>query len=130
MKEQGVVIEIKNDTVIVEITPHEKCTKCCSCGAGRKRTVSAGRHMSAHLDVGDKVEIEVDSSKMLKIYTYLCGIPLVVFVGVILAAYAVCGSPIISFLASLAGTAIAFFVISVFLKGKEEYSPKLRKVIE
>ena len=130
MKEHGTIIKIKKDTVIVEIRPHEKCTKCCSCGAGRKRTVTVATDNVTHFNVGDNVEIEVDSSKMLKVYIYLYGIPLVVFVGIILAVHFVTESPIISFLVSLVGTGISLFVISAFLKGKKEYSPKVRKVLE
>lgn len=130
MKEQGIVIKINRGTAVIEITPHEKCSKCCSCGAGRKRNVTLPAGKLEHLMTGDKVEIEIDSSKMLKIYTYLYGMPLAVFISIILAVHSITGSPIISFGAALIGTVASFFVINAFLKGKEEYSPKVRKIIE
>ena len=127
MKEQGIVIEIKNSEAIVEVSPSEACSKCCSCGAGRPRKITLP---AGNLKAGDKVEVEVDTSSMMKVYCLLYGIPLVVFVSTLIVTYYFSNSPIISFVGGIAGTAISCLLAGIYLRRRSEFIPQICKKIE
>ena len=127
MKEHGKVVEAGSDTVVVEVKPHEECHKCGVCGAGRPRRISVSGETARGFSVGDEVEVEIESSEMLKLYSFLYGIPLVAFAGTVLVLYAVTKSPVLSFIGALAVTALAFAVAGIYVKKYPGFVPKIVK---
>ena len=125
MEEQGKVIEIKEGSVIIEIEPHEECHKCGSCNASRPRRVTIGAEKAEGLNIGDNVTIGIDSLSMMRVYVLLYAFPLAAFVGVILALQAILRSPVISFFGAMAATAIAYRIVSIYLKKNRGFSPNV-----
>ncbi len=125
MKEQGTVIEIKGNEAIVEIAPHDKCTKCCSCGAGKPRRFTVSGENAKGLAVGDRVEVDVATSSMMRVYLLLYGLPLVVFVAAVLLLYAIIGSPLISFTGALTATVAVYFALGFYARKSRGLSPKV-----
>jgi len=121
VKEQGKVIKTENGKVTIEISPKEACTKCCSCTASKMRHIVISEEKDKNLSIGDIIEYEIPSSQMLKIYLLLYGIPLVVFVGAILAVYAFYAHPLISFFAGLAATILSYIIIGLFIRKASWY---------
>lgn len=126
MKEQGYIIKIENTTATVEVRPHEACSKCCSCGAGKKRQVIVTSPNVQDMTIGQEVEVEVDDKVMLKVWLLLYGLPLVAFLAGLLVTNVFTKEPIIAFLAGLACTILTFLAVGRFLRNKPSYSPSIR----
>ena len=125
MKEQGTVIEVKVDSVVIESAPKEVCTKCCSCGASRPRQITISGEKAKGLKVGDTVEIDIASGMMMRLYTLFYGIPLAVFVVSILAIYAVCRVPIASFLGAVICTVITYVCVGYHIRKNPRFYPNI-----
>ncbi|RKY41799.1 MAG: hypothetical protein DRP85_05000 [Candidatus Makaraimicrobium thalassicum] len=128
MEEQGKVIEIRGGAAVVEIEPHEECHKCGSCNASRPRLVMISPEKAGGLNVGDRVEVRIDSLSMMRVYILLYAFPLAAFVGVILALHAVSRSPVISFFGAMAATITTYMFVGRYLKKDRSFSPDVRKM--
>jgi positive regulator of sigma E activity len=128
MKEEGIIVELKEDLVIVEIKPHEECHKCGSCGAARPRRITVFGEQVQGLSVGDKVQIEMDSSTMLKIYSLLYGIPLVVFTGTVLFLYFIIQSPLMSFTGAIILTALSYIITGLYTRRSNSLTPRMTRI--
>ena len=116
MKEKGTVMSLEGGAAVIEITPADACTKCCSCSAAKPKRVRIDGSNMPEVAVGDMVTVDIDTSSMMRVYLMIYALPLLVFVGALLGAYAVTASPILSFTAGLAGTAITYFIISRYIQ--------------
>lgn len=123
MKEEGRVIKKNKDSAIIEIMPHEECTKCHSCGVSRARQITASGDQAEGLEEGDHVIVEMDSSVMMKLYLLLYGAPLATFVAVVLVLYALLGSPLASFIGALLATVGTYIASGFFIKRTPGLSP-------
>ena len=125
MKSQGTVIKIEKAMAIIEMLPEEVCTKCCSCGASKKRYSAITGDKAKDLKIGDSVEIEVDASIMMKAYLMLYGLPLVTFTASVLIVHGITRQPGASFLAAIVNTAIVYLLVGKYLKDKSKYVPNV-----
>ena len=116
MKEKGTVRRLEAGAAVIEIVPPDACTKCCSCSAAKPKRVRIDGSNMPEVAVGDTVTVEIDTSSMMKVYLMIYALPLLVFVCALLGAYAVTDSPVLSFTAGLAGTAITYFIISRYIQ--------------
>jgi positive regulator of sigma E activity len=127
VKEKGIVLEVKDNIVAVEVKPHEECHKCGICGAGRPRKITVTGEGAQGLASGDKVDLEIEPAVMLKIYSLLYGIPLIVFVGMSLFLYAALHSPLISFAGALAATSLTYIATGFYTRNSPHLSPRVIK---
>jgi positive regulator of sigma E activity len=125
MKENGVVKGIKNGVVTVEIIPPEECKGCGSCGAAQPRFVNVSADDLEDIQEGAPVTVNVAAPAMLKVYLLLYGIPLVVFVALILAGYAILGNPLWSFAIAIFATVCVYVLIGRYMKNKPEFLPTI-----
>lgn len=117
MKEIGAVIKKEQGKAVIEVLPKKECSKCCSCGAFRKRHFILDGKSAEILKQGDAVEIEIAQSAMMKVYFFLYGLPLIVFVGMIFGVYMFTSSPVISFSSALFAVIAAYLIIGRFNRG-------------
>ena len=125
MKENGLVKEIKDGVITVEIIPHEECKGCGSCGAAQPRSVKVGASDLGDIREGDPVTVNVEDPDMLKVYLLLYAVPLAVFVSLILVGYAVFGHPLWSFGVAILATVCVYALIGRYMKNKPEFLPTL-----
>lgn len=123
MKEEGKVIRAEKGIAVVEITPSEQCTKCCSCGASKARQVTVAGEEASSLAVGQKVRVEIDSSVMMRLYLLIYAVPLTVFISAVILLHTFTGSPIISFAGALAATVAVYLFVGHFIKRNPRFSP-------
>ncbi|MBD3379037.1 MAG: hypothetical protein GF408_01075 [Candidatus Omnitrophica bacterium] len=129
MKETGYIVEIKDNELIIEIRPHEACSKCCSCGAGKKRQMTVSSSGISDPAIGDKVGVEIDDSVMLRVYGLVYGIPLVIFtMGIVLSYLFLTRSPGVSFLVGLILMGASFFLTTRVFKNNPKYSPRVTRL--
>jgi positive regulator of sigma E activity len=123
MKEEGIVIKIGKDTATIEIPPRKECTKCCSCGAsGPRRTVVSGDKAKG-LRVGDRVEIDIETGSMMRVYILLYALPLAAFVMAALILHAVFRSPAASFAGAIISTIITYMLVGFYIRRNPGFSP-------
>ncbi|MFH1665140.1 MAG: SoxR reducing system RseC family protein [Candidatus Omnitrophota bacterium] len=127
MKEEGRVVKVEGGEVTVEVMAAEVCTKCCSCGAAKTRYVTIGEEKAAGLVVGDKVEVEVEASDMMRMYMLLYALPLIVFIAVVFITHAATGSPLLSVLFAIGGIIGSFAAVALYLKKKKPCLTKCAK---
>jgi positive regulator of sigma E activity len=125
MKEEGKIIKIEGSEAVIEVSPQEACSKCCSCGAARARRVTVSADKTAGLSVGDIVEVEVDTSSMMKVYILMYGIPLVAFLFSIFSLYLVSSSPPVSFVGAILATGIIYLFIGRYMRSRPGFSPEI-----
>jgi len=127
MKEKGIVIKKEGNKALIQTVPGKECKDCRSCGASGPRQFTIYGENALKLQEGDKVEIEIDSSSMMKVFCFLYGIPLVAFVASIVAYYHLTQNPVTSFIAAISATVVSYILIVRYLRGKEQYAPKITK---
>ncbi|MGB2598882.1 MAG: SoxR reducing system RseC family protein [Candidatus Omnitrophota bacterium] len=127
MKEHGKVVKVNNNIAEIEVKPHEECHKCGVCGAARPRRITVSGENVPGLAAGDNVEVEIEPSAMLKLYSLLYGAPLVAFVGASLLLYAVLRSPLVSFAGALAATIFTYIAAGRLTRKIRIFSPHITK---
>ena len=128
MKESGTVIKAEKTSAVIEIRKHEECHKCGGCNTARPVRMTVDGTQAEGLNIGDRVEVEIAASTMMKAYLLLYALPLVVFVAVILILYAVLRSPILSFMGAVAGTILAYLTIGLCIRKKHTFSPNIHPI--
>jgi positive regulator of sigma E activity len=128
MKEEGKVIRADKDLAVIEITPSEKCTKCCSCGASKARQVTVTGENATGLAAGQRVKIDIESSVMMRLYLMIYAVPLAVFVATVIILHLFTESPIISFTVALAATILVYMGMGYFLKRDPRFSPTVTAI--
>lgn len=88
--ETGIVTEIVNNEVIVELKPNEACKSCgarvvCSPNSNGKRIIKAENTIDAR--IGQKVKIDENSEMFLKITGFQYGLPLLGFILGLMVSY-------------------------------------------
>ncbi len=116
MKEKGRIVEAEDNTATVEIVPSLECTKCSSCGAGKPRRITLNGARAKGLKVGDRVEIDIDTSSMMKVYLLLYGAPLAAFAVGIFLIYGIWRSPVASLIGAMIATAIVYMAVGIYIK--------------
>ena len=117
MKCRGTVVKIEEDEAIIEFESEEACSKCCSCDMTKRgRSIRVDADKARGLSSGDPVEVEIASTSMMQIYILLYGVPLAVFVGIMLAVYGISRSPVLSFAGAFTATLLTYCLIAVYMK--------------
>ena len=125
MKEEGTVIKVENGASTVEIKPQKECARCCSCQASKIRYITVSGEKARSLKKGDRVEVSIDTSSMMRIYFLFYGIPLVVFVGGAIILHAISGSPILSFTGAILLTVLAYILVGFYIRKNSSFSPEV-----
>ena len=88
--ETGIVTEIIENEVTIELNPNDACESCgarvvCSPNSNGKRIIKAENTIDAK--IGQKVKIDENSETTLKITSFQYGLPLVGFIFGLLVSY-------------------------------------------
>lgn len=138
MKEIGEIIELEGNQAIVRIQRSSACGKCGACKFGASRDgmlLSTYNHLNGK--PGDFVEIELESSSIVKASIIVYLIPLLgliigVVVGYFLAGFFNLDSGLLGAIGGILFTALTFLgikAIDPLLKEKDTYSPKMVSII-
>lgn len=118
MAEKGQVIELKNNLAIVKMSRTEACAKCGACKSGsieNEMMIEAKNLCEA--DMGDWVEIDLQSQDFLKAIAIMYGIPLITLMLGFVLGYICFSNEFISF-----NLGLLFMVLSyLWIKQKEPY---------
>jgi len=125
MKETGKVTKIENGQATVEIEGKEACSKCNVCKEAKTKTTIISGEKARQVKIGDHVEINIDSSVLLRVYALLYLIPLVIFVGSTLISYFIFNSPIKSFFIGCVCTGLGYMIVGRHIKKKEYFLPNV-----
>ncbi|MGD2278570.1 MAG: SoxR reducing system RseC family protein [Candidatus Omnitrophota bacterium] len=127
MKEEGTVVEVGETSAVIEIKAHEECHKCGLCRVARARRITVSGEDAKGLIVGERVEIELESSVMLKLYFLIYGMPLAAFAGTALLLHAATESPVLSFTGAILATVIAYIAAGTYTKKSPDFTPKIHR---
>ena len=135
MLESGIVMQVKEKTMIVEFERSEACAKCGACQHGQKQAMLMEVQRIGDVAIGDKVQVQLPESTLLKASFIAYGIPLLMLMAGLLGgsyvaeALGLQGNP--DHYAAIAGIALAglsFTVIRLTEKKRGEsgeYAPKV-----
>lgn len=135
MLESGIVMQVKEKTMIVEFERSEACAKCGACQHGQKQAMLMEVQRIGDVAIGDKVQVQLPESMLLKASFIAYGIPLLMLMaGLLGGSYAaealgLQGNP--DHYAAIAGIVLAglsFAVIRLTEKKRGEsgvYAPKV-----
>lgn len=122
MAEKGQVIELKNDLAIVKMSRTEACAKCGACKKGmaeNEMLIEAVNECNAN--IGDWVEIDLESKDFLKAMGIMYGIPLICLMFGFVLGYAcfksISYNEIIGFCLGIIFMSLAY----LWIKHKESY---------
>ena len=127
MKEEGTVIEVREASATVEIKGHDECHKCGLCRVARARKIIVSGKDARNLKVGDKVEIVLESSVMMKLYLLIYGVPLAAFTAAALLLHAMTEAPVVSFFGGIFATVIAYIAAGAYTKNTPAFTPKIHR---
>ncbi len=131
MKEVAFVEKITGDRALVSVAKKSACgEKCASCKGGcvpGERKLWAKNNMGA--EVGDRVVLELDSSRVIYAAFLAYILPVVVFLAVFMALDGFIYSELLlAVIAFLAAGAAVFLVRKINDKSKEKYMPQITKI--
>lgn len=119
MAEKGLVVDKKEDLVVIKMTRTEACAKCRACIAGmstKDMLVEADNECSAK--VGDWVEMELRGNTFLTATLIMYGLPLVgLLFGVVLGYFVISpflpqiNQELLSFIVGILFTGLVFYWI-------------------
>lgn len=121
MAEKGQVIELKNNLVIVKMSRTEACAKCGACKNGsveNEMLIEAENLCKANM--GDWVELNLQSQDFLKATGIMYGIPLITLILGFVSGYICFNSEIISFSFGILSMLLSY----LWIKQKEPYWKK------
>lgn len=132
MREEGYVKTVSECTCEVIIKRKTACGEnCASCKAGceaREQVCVADNALGAK--VGDKVLVEMDSTKVLKSAFLVYILPILAFLTVFIAVSENGGSNFVSAVSALVGAGMVFLCVSIYAKKhKNEYISKVVEII-
>jgi len=89
MDEQGIVVEVNQDTVVVKMKRSSACSRCGNCKkAGNDQEVLVTAKNNAQAKLHDKVRISMEADAFLQAIGILYGIPLVaLLIGFVAGTY-------------------------------------------
>ena len=132
MREEGFVKAVFGDNCEIIIKRKTACGEnCASCKAGceaREQVCVAENRIGAN--VGDRVLIEIESTKVLKSAFLVYILPILVFLTVFIAVSEVGGNELYSALASVFASGVVFLGVTAYAKRhKKEYISKVVEII-
>lgn len=84
--EEGIIIEIHNRTATVKVKSSSLCSHCKACIAGDNGYMLTEAENPISANVGDKVNLIINSKRFLGSFMLVFGLPLLaLFIGVIIA---------------------------------------------
>ena len=111
MKEEGLVLESEGETAKVEIKRTTTCKGCGICRMGSSDTMIAEVENPGGAKVGDKVEVEVDTSSILKVAFIVYIFPIVGLIVGYLIGEGIFGSELVGICFGIGGLLLSFRVI-------------------
>jgi sigma-E factor negative regulatory protein RseC len=135
MRETATVVSVKDDIAILTKIRSEACKACpvkgtCSSASGSREIRIKARKGDIELKPGDLVEIEVKNFSATKVAMLLYGIPLAVFIGILVIMHYLGASDNYSLLTSFVGLSITYFMIYRYdKKNREKIMPVVVKKV-
>lgn len=133
MKETGFVAEVHDGYALVRIAKKSACGEnCASCRGGcvpGERTLAAKNPLYAKC--GDRVLLELDSSRVISAAFLAYILPLAVFIAVYLVCMGFIVSEWIKIALSMLGAGCVFLAVHLLEKrNKEKYMPDITAIIK
>ena len=115
MEEIGKVIEIRGETVKIEITPSGGCSNCsqaniCNPFGQNKKVIELKNTINAQ--IGDFVKIEIKEKDRILSLSLLFGVPIVLFVSGVIIGQTISGDKLSAILGG-AGFVFAFLLVKI-----------------
>lgn len=115
MKNSGIVINVDGDYLDIVSVRENACGGSCeSCGAHCESKVETLRLLNTiEAEIGDRVELEINSAKVLGYISLVYGVPLITFIISVIASFVILGESkqIWCFLIGLISIVISYSVI-------------------
>jgi len=128
MAEIGLVIHTKNNLLQLVIPRSKACGGCKACvPLNGKESMTTFALNLCGAQIGDRVEIEPGQSRQLTSSLLLYGVPLVVFLGLILILTQLC-TELMAFALSCLGLAITYLLLH-FISRHLNHTPYTHKAI-
>ena len=132
MAETGIVTNVHDSMVDIEMQRHDACAKCGAClSFSNDNTMRMTAKNDCNAKVGDQVEITLESSRFLSAVGYLYGIPLITFMIAIFLGYVLHFSEGVTILIALAVLGITWIVIHFLSKrlNQNRYIPHAIRIV-
>ncbi|MFO7883094.1 MAG: SoxR reducing system RseC family protein [Kosmotogaceae bacterium] len=125
MRETATVESVEKNFVILSKIRSEACKTCpvnktCSSASGSRQVKIRARKGDTELKPGDLVEIEVKNFSATKVAMFLYGIPLTVFIGILVLMYYIGLEDNYSLISSFAGMGLTYYLIYRYDKRNRE----------
>lgn len=136
MRELAIVKELKRDTVLLEKARTQACSSCgsknsCSVSQGDKIVTIQALRNDIEVEPGDTVEIETGKLSATRVAMIVYGIPLVVFLTVLIVINTFLKSEGLAVGLAFASVAVVYGIISIYdRRNRQKLMPRIiRKVV-
>lgn len=132
MAEIGVVTGKHHSMLDIEMQRHDACAKCGACiSFSNDNTMHLRAKDCCNAEVGDRVEITLESTRFLSAVGYLYGIPLLMFMLAMLSGYVLKLTEGITILLAFAVLGITWLVIHFLTKriNHNKYLPRAIRIV-
>lgn len=132
MKQRGTVTDVKGTTAVCLIVRDSACGEnCASCSAACSNKTIVEAQNCANAQIGDTVELEMESSQVLFTAFLVYMLPLILLVAVYFSAAIFTENEPLKIIIGFAAMAAAYFIISEFgKKNKNKYALKVEKILK
>jgi len=136
MRELAIVKELKRDTVLLEKARTQACSSCgsknsCSVSQSDKIVTIQALRNDVDVEPGDTVEIETGKLSATRVAMIVYGIPLVVFLAVLIVVNTFLKSEGLAVGLAFASVAVVYGIISIYdRRNRQKLMPRIiRKVV-
>ncbi len=136
MRELAIVKELKRDTVLLEKARTQACSSCgsknsCSVSQGDKIVTIQALRNDIEVEPGDTVEIETGKLSATRVAMIVYGIPLIVFLAVLIVVNTFLKSEGLAVGLAFASIAVVYGIISIYdRRNRQKLMPRIiRKVV-
>ncbi|HNS66507.1 MAG TPA: SoxR reducing system RseC family protein [Mesotoga infera] len=136
MRELAIVKELKRDTVLLEKARTQACASCgsknsCSVSQGDKIVTIQALRNDIEVEPGDTVEIETGKLSATRVAMIVYGIPLIVFLAVLIVVNTFLKSEGLAVGLAFASIAVVYGIISIYdRRNRQKLMPRIvRKVV-
>ncbi len=128
MEERARIIDQKDGKLVLETIEKEECSDCATCRRGKLRKTVLRVEDAEEYEVGQEVILYMDSSRMMRLYLFLYGVPLGMFLIGSLGSFYLLGGAARAFAFGVIFTALAYVLVARYIKKSGSVKPEIRSL--
>lgn len=128
MEEKARITGLREGRITLETVEKKECSGCDSCGRGKPRKTVFKTDNADKYAIGEEVILHMDTTRMMRLYLFLYGVPLCMFLIGSLGFYYLFGGAARAFAGGVFFTALAYVAVARYIKKSGTVKPEIKRI--